>query len=87
MSPAPRLNLKGIQDQLQLYGFLDYGVSKNVDLLPGEDPSVILKSLGLGLRYYIARNFSMNVAYGWQQKALEGLKRDARAHVSVTLSY
>ena len=87
MSPAPRLNLKGIQDQLQVYGFLDYGVSKNVDLLPGEDPGVILKSLGLGLRYYLARNLSMSLAYGWQQKALEGLNRDARAHVSITLSY
>jgi hemolysin activation/secretion protein len=87
ISLAPKFNLKGIQDQLQVFGFLDYGVSKNVDLLPGEDPSVILQSLGLGLRYYLARNFSMNVAYGWQQKALEGLSLDHRAHVSVSLSY
>lgn len=74
-------------DQLQLIAFHDYGTAKNIDLMSGEDPEVILQSIGLGLRLFIGRYFSLTADYGWQQKALEGAGRDSRAHISCILSY
>ena len=81
------LGVEAVTDQLQLYAFHDYGVARSVDLLPGEDPTIILQSVGLGLRYYVGRYFSLNFAYGWQQKAVEGAERSSRSHVSAVLSF
>lgn len=81
------LGLEAVTDQLKLYAFHDYGVARSVNLLPGEDPTIILQSVGLGLRYNVGRYFSLNFAYGWQQKAVEGAERGSRSHVSAVLSF
>ena len=45
------LNLKNFNNRLQLLASHDYGESGSVNLLNGEDPNIILQSMGVGLRF------------------------------------
>jgi hemolysin activation/secretion protein len=90
LPPIPMSRLfqgKDLNGFIQVYLFHDYGVSKNVDLLIGEDPSIILQSVGVGLQCSIGRYFNLTFDYGWQQKELAWEERSSRGHISITLSY
>jgi hemolysin activation/secretion protein len=76
-------------DQLQFLAFWDYGQTSNINLLAGEDPHVILSSVGPGVRYTIAPWLSARFDYGWQltdSGASDG-RRSQRAHLGLTMSY
>jgi hemolysin activation/secretion protein len=75
--------------QLQLLTFLDYGVVRNKQLLPGEDPSVELASWGLGARFSVEQNVTMRFDYGWQLKdtGAPGGPRRSRAHFALLIGF
>ncbi len=92
---APSFGLLGrlgrikLRDSVGLLAFWDYGVAKSRKLLPNEDPSVILASVGVGVRYQLASRLSAQFDYGWQQKDLGFPTREThgRGHVSVTMNW
>jgi len=78
---------KTAKDQLQVLGFFDYGQTSNRVLLANEDPHVLLKSAGAGLRYQVSRFLSVRFDYGWQiDDPLPGLGK-SRGHVSASYSF
>ncbi len=85
--PSRWLKLEGVEDRLQLYLFHDYGVSRNVDLLAGEDRSIILQSVGIGMKYFVGRYFSLNFDCGWRQRVTEGTEMGKGMHLSTTVSF
>lgn len=85
-SPAKLLD-KTAKDQLQLLGFFDYGQTSNRILLQNEDPHVLLKSAGVGLRYQVSRFLSVRFDYGWQlEDPLPGFGK-SRGHISASYSF
>lgn len=80
---------KSAKDQMQLLAFFDYGQTSNRDLLRNEDPHVLLKSAGAGLRYQVSRFFTLRFDYGWQLvDARPGLEAGkSRGHVSASYSF
>ena len=87
LAPSRWFDLAGANDRLQLYLFHDYGVARNVDLLPGERRFTILQSIGAGLHYFVGRNFSLNFDYGWRQRVTEKSGRGSRGHIAATISF
>lgn len=81
--------LPGKEAQLQFLTFVDYGVVRNKRLLPGEDRSVELASVGLGTRLSVDQNVTARFDYGWQLKdtGATGGPRSGRAHFSLLVSY
>lgn len=82
--------VQGAQAQLQLLTFLDYGVVRNKRLLPAEDRSVELASVGLGARFSVEQNVTVRFDYGWQLKdtGAPGVgPRSGRAHFALLISY
>lgn len=79
----------GKEAQLQLLTFLDHGVVRNKQLLPGEDRSVELASWGLGARVSVDQNVSVRFDYGWQLKdtGAPGGPESSRAHFALLISY
>ncbi len=75
-------------DELQLLGFYDFGNAYNHTLLPGEDPSVDLQGVGVGLRYQMQPNLTLRTDYGWQlsELATQPSPRQ-RWHIGVVLSH
>lgn len=74
-------------DNMKLLTFVDYGTVESEDALPGET-STSLFSVGAGLRWNIASNFSMRFDYGWQlREATAGADKDHQGHWGVILSY
>jgi len=86
-APSRWCGIAGVDDRLQLYLFHDYGVARNVDLLPGERRFTTLQSIGIGLRYYVGRYVSLTFDYGWRQRVTEKSERGSRGHVAATLSF
>ena len=83
------LGLNKVKDSLQLFGFQDFTVLWNTDRLVGERRYTDLHSLGLGLRYNVGNNLSVNVAHGWQLRD-SGASRsgdNSRTHLSVQASF
>ena len=78
-----------LRDSVTLLGFWDYGVARNRELLVGEDPNVILASVGVGIRYQLANHFSAQFDYGWQQKdpGFPTRESNGRGHVNMTYSW
>jgi hemolysin activation/secretion protein len=77
------------RDSVRLLGFWDYGVARSKHLLAGEDPNLVLSSVGLGLRYQVGDHFNLRFDYGWQQKEVGFPTREerGRGHVSATVSW
>ena len=75
-------------DQLQFLGFVDYGWTRNIHLLSGEDPNIYLLSVGPGLRYSIGQYVSVKFDYGFQltDTAL-GDPFGSRGSLAATISY
>jgi hemolysin activation/secretion protein len=80
--------MENARDMVQLLGFWDYGVAQNNNLLPGEDPNVVLMSAGPGIRVSWNPYFSMRADYGFQLKDDSNNARfSSRLHLGVLLSY
>ncbi len=77
------------RDSVRLLGFWDYGAVRNKHLLAGEDPNLILSSVGVGLRYQLGERFNAQFDYGWQQADVGFPTREmhGRGHVSATVSW
>jgi hemolysin activation/secretion protein len=68
--------------------FFDYGNADNHTLLPGEDVSVDLSSVGLGLRYALDDTASLRFDYGVQLNAVTFQPQPRqRIHLGVVLAY
>jgi len=75
-------------DQIQYLAFHDFGDSYNHTLLPGEDRSVDLSSVGVGLRYGLSSNFSLRADYAWQTAEVALLRQPRqRAHIAAVIAY
>lgn len=74
-------------DQAQFLLFHDFGGSYNHTLLAGEDPSIDLSSIGIGLRYSVNDRVMIRADYAWQTVpvAIQPQPRD-RAHIGVVVS-
>lgn len=78
---------QSLQDQIRLIAFYDLGVGGSVDPLPGEEDYRTLQSCGVGLRYHVQQNLSINFDYGWQLSEVGAFGEDSRGHVSMQLSF
>ena len=87
LSPLRALGVTKVQDSLQFLAFWDFGIATIKDAAPGEDDSITLSSVGVGLRYALNPYVSVRADYGWQLAEVEGDDEDARFHVGVTVSY
>jgi hemolysin activation/secretion protein len=78
-----------LHDELQFLCFYDYGYVMAMQPISGQDPSVQMSSVGVGLRYTLARNFSLRFDYGWQLEStgLGPAGQDSRAHIGVVATY
>jgi hemolysin activation/secretion protein len=74
--------------ETQFLAFFDYGNADNHTLLPGEDVSVDLSSVGLGLRYALDDTASLRFDYGVQLNAVTFQPQPRqRIHLGVVLAY
>ncbi len=87
LHPLRALGVTKVQDSLQFLAFWDFGIATIEDAAPGEDDSITLSSVGVGLRYALNPYVSVRADYGWQLAEVEGDEEDARFHVGVTVSY
>lgn len=80
---------KTAKDELQVLGFFDYGETSNRELLKNEDPHVLLKSAGVGLRYQVSRFVSVRFDYGWQlEDSVPGFGHGrSRGHVTASFTF
>ena len=85
--PLRALGVTRVQDSLQFLAFWDFGIATIEDAAPGEDDSITLSSVGIGLRYALNPYVSVRADYGWQLAEVVGDDEDARFHVGVTVSY
>jgi len=85
---APQFGTNIANDQLQFLVFTDYGWTRNIDLLPGEDPNIYLWSVGAGFRYTLSKYVTAKLDYGWQLTDT-GLRdpEASRGELAVTISY
>lgn len=84
VAPEKTLSLK---DQIRFIAFYDLGVGGPVDPLPGEQDHRTLQSCGVGLRYNVQQNLSINFDYGWQLSEVGAFGEDSRGHVSMQLTF
>lgn len=73
-------------DQLQVLGFVDYGLGRIHDPLAGEQRQNPLASAGVGLRYAITPYLSLRFDYGWLIVKREG-EPHSGASFGLMLSY
>lgn len=95
-SPGKLLDPEAM-DRAVFLAFYDYGQVEPHDIPPtvaGQDPHVIMESVGMGFRYSISKNLSLRFDYGWQLRnsgILTGpggpRPNSSRGHVSATLSF
>jgi len=73
---------------LRFFVFEDYAKTWNTDKLVGEN-AFFLHSVGAGLRYQVAQNFTLNAAHGWQLRdsGSSDTGDNRRMHISLQLSY
>lgn len=75
------------EQQLQFYGFWDVGWAKDIIAQPGQPDSATLQSLGVGLRYSLGNNISVQGDYGWQLDGLPGMPAGQLGDIAVTIAY
>ncbi len=73
--------------QLQLFGFWDVGWVTHIDSQFGQPDSATLQSVGLGLRYWLGNNISVQGDYGWQLNALAGQPAGQQGDIAITIAY
>ena len=87
---STKVSLPGVQKTGMLQGFVfqDYAKLWNTDQLIGEN-AFFLHSVGVGFRYQVEQNFTLNVSHGWQLRdsGSSSTGDNRRAHVSLQFSY
>ena len=78
-----------LENRVQFLAFWDYGNAINHTRLPGEDKSIQLQSVGVGVRYRIGSNLSARLDYGFRLKDTGGEldNNTGRFHLGVVASY
>jgi hemolysin activation/secretion protein len=81
--------LPNAKDQLQFLAFFDYGAVRVIDAGPqdGSNPDITLYSVGAGLRWSVARNFSLRFDYGFPLTQQSINQYASRAHIGALLSF
>ena len=77
-------------DELQFLLFLDFGWAANIDQLIYNQNSIVLASVGPGLRYKIKEYLSLRFDYGFQLKEVDrktGGRKNYRGHFSIVCSF
>jgi hemolysin activation/secretion protein len=90
ISPAGLCGLKDVKDQLQFFGFVDYGgISLHTVTAADTNPNVNLLSAGPGLRYVINPYVSVRFDYGFQMMntGFGPPGQHARADIGILVSY
>jgi len=84
-----KLGLKSAGDSFQVFGFQDFALLWNADRLAGERRYTDLHSLGVGLRYNVRQNLSVNFTHGWQLRDSRASRSgdNSRVHLSVQASF
>jgi len=78
----------GIRDQTQVLGFWDYGDVSINHPSPGQQSTMKLESVGVGLRYGLQGYITARLDYGWQLLKSPGASTLGEfGHVSITLAY
>ncbi len=84
---------KTAKDEMQILGFFDYGETSNRTLQLGEDPHIILSSVGVGMRYQVSRFLTVRFDYGWHlTNPFDGIPGgraidNSRGHISAMFSF
>ncbi len=88
-SLAERFGFKQPGDSLQLFGFQDFAVLWSTDRLAGERHYTDLHSIGVGCRYNVRQNLSVNFTHGWQLRDSHVSRSgdNSRSHLSVQASF
>lgn len=88
-SLAARFGFEKAGDSLQLFGFQDFALLWSADRLAGERRYTDLHSLGVGFRFQVRNNLSVNFAHGWQLRDSHASRAgdNSRAHLSVQASF
>ncbi len=90
ISPLGLCGIKAVKDQLQFFGFVDYGgTSLHQDTAADINPNVNLLSVGPGLRYIINPYLSVRFDYGFQMlnTGFGPAGEHGRADIGVLVSY
>jgi hemolysin activation/secretion protein len=88
INPGALIGSKAWNDHAQALVFWDYGCVSNHSLLGGEDPNVLMSSVGPGLRYEITPYLSARFDYGFQLYRTDIAHRGtSRAHLGVVIAY
>ena len=84
---AETLNVPGVNDQLQLLAFFDYGYLHVRNVQQGDLRNSTLYSTGVGFRYSFRHNLSVRFDYGFPltEKGLN--ENDSRMHLGALLSF
>ena len=86
--PVKLLGGGEIGEEAQLLAFWDFASVREKQTAPGAHSSTQLSSVGLGMRYTIARYFDFRLDYGWQLRKPPGAaSRSQMGHIAVTASY
>lgn len=88
-SLASWFDFKQLGDSLQFFVFQDFALLWSADQLAGERRYTDLHSLGLGCRYQVRNNLSVNFTHGWQlrESHVSRSGEGARSHLSVQASF
>ncbi len=80
---------KNETDELRFLGFFDYGNVGNVDRLEDEPSSLVMSSVGAGLRWRYSDWFRLRLDYGFpiSTKNLDGLDDSGRIHIGATANF
>ncbi len=85
-----KVSLPGVKKTglLRPFAFQDYARTWNTDQLPDEE-AFNLHSYGVGLRYQVARNLTLDLAHGWQLRdsGSSDTGDNYRTNVSLRLAY
>jgi hemolysin activation/secretion protein len=89
VSFAQLFHVDAVKDQLQFYGFADYGGTSLHQVTPSDvNPNINLLGVGPGLRYNITPYLSVRFDYGFQLISTGfGNGEHSRADVGVLVSY
>ena len=83
------VGLSKIQDQLQVFGFVDYGGTSLHQVTPADtNPNTNLLGVGPGFRYAINPYLSVRFDYGFQMIDTGfDARHNSRADFSIVVSY
>lgn len=89
VSLAEWFDFKQLGDSLQFFGFQDFALLWSADRLAGGRRYTDLHSAGVGCRYNVRQNLSVNCTHGWQlrESHVSRSGEGTRTHLSVQASF